>query len=103
MSTTSPIKKDPQRVSKYKPYLNQFDFSSIKFPASLHEVKKMEQLVDYGINVFIYDDKSVRPHRTTKRQDDKIMNLLIIKEGVKKHYVYVKKLDILVSKNRFDE
>ena len=36
------IKKDPQRVSKYKPYENQFDFSSIKFPASLHEVNKME-------------------------------------------------------------
>jgi hypothetical protein len=27
------IKKDPQRVLKYKSYENQFDFSSIKFPA----------------------------------------------------------------------
>ena len=61
------------------------------------------KLVDYGINVFIYDDKSVRPHRTTKRQDDNIMNLLIIKEGVKEHYVYIKKLDVLVSPNRRDE
>ena len=46
------IKKDPQRVSKYKSYENQFDFSSIKFPASLHEVKKLEKIIDYRINVF---------------------------------------------------
>jgi hypothetical protein len=89
------IKKDPQRVSKYKPYENQFDFSSIKFPASLHEVNKMEKLVDYGINVFYYDNKSVYPVLNTDRRDDKIMNLLMIKDGVKEHYVYVKKLFLL--------
>ena len=38
------IKIHPERVAKYKPYLNQFEFSKIKFPASLHEVKKVEKI-----------------------------------------------------------
>jgi hypothetical protein len=97
------IKKDAQRVSKYKPYLNQFDFSSIKFPASLHDVKKMETIIDYGINVFYYDNTTIYPVLNTHRRDDKIINLLMIKDGLKEHYVYIKKLDILISKNRFDE
>ena len=39
------IKKNPQRVNNLKTFENQFDFSSIKFPASLHEVKKVEKLL----------------------------------------------------------
>lgn len=97
------LKSHPERVSKYKKYLNQYDFSKIKFPASLHEVKKMENLIDYGINVFCYDNKTTYPILTTDRRDDKIIHLLMIKDGKKEHYVYINKLDILVSKNRFDE
>ena len=37
------IKKDPQRVSKYKPYLNQFDFSKIKFPTPIRDIPKVEK------------------------------------------------------------
>jgi hypothetical protein len=97
------ITKDPQRVTKYKPFINQFDFSKIKFPASLHEVKKMETLIDYGINVFYYDNTTIYPVLNTQRRDDKIINLLMIKDGIKEHYVYIKQLDVCISKNRHDE
>jgi hypothetical protein len=36
------LKIHPERVSKYKPYINQFDFSKINFPASVREIKKVE-------------------------------------------------------------
>ncbi len=65
------IKIHPERVAKYKLYLNQFDFSKIKFPASLNEVIKVETLIDYGINVFYYDNEIIYPILNTQRRDDK--------------------------------
>lgn len=97
------IKKDPQRVTKYKPYENQFDFSKIKFPVSITDISKVEQIIDHGINVFIYDDKCVYSIRTTTRRDEKIINLLMLKNKNTEHYVYVSKLDVLIRKNKFDE
>ena len=97
------IKKDPQRVTKYKPYLNQFDFSTIKFPTPIRDIPKVEKIIDYGINLFLYDDKKVFPNYVTERRDDKIINLLLIKDGNKEHYIYISKLDILITKNVRDE
>lgn len=101
------IKVNPERVTKYKPYLNEFDWSNIKFPVSLNHIDKVEDLIDYGINVYGYEEKSVHPLRITKRKDDKTINLLFIgqlkdNEHVN-HYVYIKKLDVLVSPNKKDE
>lgn len=99
------ITKDPQRITKYKPYENMFDFSSIKFPTPLRDIKKVEEIINKGINVFIYDKetKNVLPTSITQRRDDDVINLLLIKEGDKQHFVYVKKLDILISQPKFDE
>lgn len=97
------ITTNPQRVSKYNQYLEQFDFSTIKFPASLRDVKKMEDIIDHGINVFYYDEKKVYPVLNTTRRDDKIINLLLLKDENTEHYVYISKLDILVSANKYDE
>jgi hypothetical protein len=97
------IKKDPQRVSKYKPYLNQFDFSKIKFPTPIRDIPKVENIIDYGINLFLYDDKKVFPNYITERRDDKIINLLLIKDGNKEHYVYISKLDVLITRNECNE
>jgi hypothetical protein len=101
------IKDHPERVSKYATYLNEFDWSKIKFPVSLNDIEKVEELIDYGINVYGYENKSTFPLRISKRKDDKIINLLLIgslkKEQKVNHYVYIKKLDILVTPNKRTE
>ena len=97
------IKKDPQRVGKYKQYSNQFNFSGIKFPTPIEDIPKVEKIINHGINLFRYDGDKAVPFMTTERRDDKIINLLMLKEGEKQHYVYVTKLDVLISKNKFDE
>jgi hypothetical protein len=98
------IIKDSYRVSKYEPYVNDFDWSKINFPVSLNDMHKVEELVNYGINVYGYEDKSVHPLRITTRRDDKVINLLLIgslqKGNQINHYVYIKKLDILVAPNK---
>jgi len=100
------IMRDAERVSKYIPYLNEFDWSDIKFPVQLKDIHKIEKLIDFGINVFGYEKCSPFPLHITKRQDDKIINLLMIADLVNdkkvEHYVYIKKLDIFATPKRCD-
>ena len=93
------IKKDPQRVSKYKPFDNDFDWSKFKFPMPLNQIEKVENMIEYGVNIYGYDDKVVFPLRITKINTDKIISLLLIND----HYVYIKDINILVSPNKYDE
>ena len=37
------IKKDPQKISKLKPYINQYNWKGIKFPLDKEDWKKFEQ------------------------------------------------------------
>lgn len=106
----------PERVTKYKPYLEQYDWSKFKFPMKVSQIGSVEEMIGYGINVYGYDDKKVFPLRITKIDTqsenigvyptktsnpyyDKIINLLLIET----HYVYIKNIDVLSSKNRRNE
>ena len=37
------IKKNPERISKLKPYINQYNWKEIKFPSDKQDWKKFEQ------------------------------------------------------------
>ena len=37
------IKKDPQKISKVKPYINQYNWKCIKFPSDKEDWKRFEQ------------------------------------------------------------
>ena len=76
------IVKDAERVNKYNPYLNEFDWSGIKFPVQLKDILKVEKLIDFGINVFGYEKSAPFPLHITKRQDDKVINLLLVADLV---------------------
>ena len=51
------IKKDQQRVSKYKKYANEVDYKDIKFPVKSNQYNKIEKLNNININVFGYESK----------------------------------------------
>ena len=101
------IKSHPERVSHYARYENDFDWSSIKFPVGLNQIDKIEKLINKPISVYGYSDKRVFPLRITKMTNEKEVDGMIRKfpcEGVinlllvdNKHYVYITKLDVLVS------
>jgi hypothetical protein len=88
------IKSHPERVSHYARYENDFDWSSIKFPVGLNQIDKIEKLINKPISVYGYSDKRVFPLRITKQVSNDIINLLLVDN---KHYVYITKLDVLVS------
>ena len=84
------IKKDPQRVSKIKPYIEKYNWEDIDFPSTSKDWKKFECNSEVALNILYV------PYNTTKiniayksknnlTQERQII-LLIISDGQKWHY-----------------
>ncbi|XP_057299543.1 uncharacterized protein LOC130630167 [Hydractinia symbiolongicarpus] len=90
----------PERISKLKPFVEQYNWSGIEFPTPNTHWKKFErQNPNVALNVyFSEEDFQVRQayvskHNTTRK---KVADVLIIQEGGKKHYVAIKRYSALM-------
>ena len=92
----SRIKKDPQRISKLKPYINQYNWKDIKFPSDKEDWKKFEQNnKEIALNVlFVPHNKKELELAYTSKYNYKHKNqviLLMITDGNNRwHYLAVK-------------
>ena len=90
------IKKDPQRISKIKPFIDQYNWKDIDFPSTSKDWRKLELSNEIALNILYV------PHNTRKinvasksRQNltcDRQVILLMITDGEKWHYLTVKNL-----------
>ena len=91
------IDSNHQCVSKLRGYENEFDWSGMSYPVSTKDINKFETRNRIGINVLALNGKT--PYICRKGADyDRVVNLMIIEEGEKKHYVAIKSLERLLSK-----
>ena len=63
------IKKDPQKISKLKPYINQYNWKDIKFPSDKEDWKKFEQNnKEIALNILFvpHNKKEIRPAYISK-------------------------------------
>ena len=92
------IDRDYQRVSKLRKYENEFDWSGMSFPVSTKDINKFKTRNRIGINVLALNGKT--PYICRKGSDyERTVNLMIIEDGEKKHYVAIKSLERLLSMN----
>ena len=80
-----PVKKDPQRVTKYKKYENELNFNGIDFPVKITDIHKFEKQnkdkID-GINVFeLNKNDEIIPCYINKKASSHI-NLLLLKKKI---------------------
>ena len=90
------IKTDPQRISKIKPFIDQYNWKDIEFPSTSKDWRKFELNSKVALNILYI------PHNTKKIQlvykskhnltCDKQVILLMITNGEKWHYLTVKNL-----------
>ena len=95
------IEKNAQRISKIKPFINQYSWKDIDFPLTNKDWIKLELNNDIAINILYI------PHNTKKIQlayrfknnltCDKQVILLMITHGEKWHYLAVKNLPGLLK------
>ncbi|KAK6998843.1 hypothetical protein BgiMline_008450 [Biomphalaria glabrata] len=96
--------KDGQRVSYYRNSHFPLNFEGLTFPIKIEDVQTFENQNDYSINVLGYDKNfNFKPlHITEKRQAQKHINLLLITEGDKGHYCWIKKWSRLMGNQKKD-
>ena len=85
------IKKDPQRVSKIKPFIEKYNWDDIDFPSTIKDWKKIECNNEVALNILYIAYKS----KNNLTQEKQII-LLMISDGQKWHYLVVKNLSGLL-------
>ena len=88
----NPEDHNPRRITKAdKVFAKILDFKDIKYPVKTRDIQKVETNNSIDISVFGYDNKVKYPIYVSKKCcKEKHVDLLLIREGEKKHYVLIK-------------
>ena len=94
------IKKDPQRVSKIKPFIEKYNWEDTDFPSTSKDWKKFECNNEVALNILYvpYNTKQINIAYKSKNNltQEKQIILLMISDGQKWHYLVVKNLSRLL-------
>ena len=80
------IKKDKELISK-------LNYKGINFPVSKKDYYKTEVQNKICINVFCYENKVIFPFYLSDQKFNDSLDLLLISDKFKSHYVYIKDFD----------
>ena len=90
------IDRNPQRISKLKKFEVDFDWSGIGFPVSFRDIKGFEFRKQISINILAIEGRQIYICRKGGNYKHAI-NLMLIMESNRKHYVMIKSLSRLLS------
>ena len=96
------INKDPQRISKIKPFINQYNWNDIHFPSTSKDWKKFElNNESIALNILYVRHKTRKTCLAYKSKynltrENQVI-LLMITDGEKWHYLAVKRLSALLN------
>ena len=87
---------DPERISKLKKFEADFNWAGVGFPVSFRDIKGFELRNQILVNVLAVEDRQIYICR--KGGDyERSINLMLITENNRKHYVAIKSLSRLLS------
>ena len=99
------IKKNHQRISRLRPYENQYNWKGLEFPVSIKKIDKFEKNnPDIAVNVLFSNKKNLDEDIYTVRRSErnvkckKQVNLLMIVDGEKRHYTKIRSISRLLSR-----
>ena len=96
------ITKDPQKISKLKQYINQYNWKDTKFPSSKEDWKKFERNnKEIALNVFFvpHNKKEIRNAYISKynyKPKNQVILLMITDDGKRWHCLTVRSLSPLL-------
>ena len=94
------IKNYPERISNLKPFIDQYEWKNINFPATIKDWEKFEQdNKTIGLNILFvpYNTKKIKIAYKSKysHKRNNQVNLLMITDREKEHYLAVKGISAL--------
>ena len=98
-------KKDPRRIKKAdKQYIKKLEYTDIVLPISQKQYDKIEKQNSIRINIFGYENEEPCLIHISKETFEDQMNLLLITEDEKKHYILIKDFDkFMYNRSRHKE
>ena len=90
------IDRNPQRISKLKKFEVDFDWSGIGFLVSFRDIKGFEFRNQISINILAIEGRQIYICRKGSNYE-RVINLMLIMESNRKHYVVIKSLSRLLS------
>ena len=95
----NPVEKNSERITEeLREQAIKLNWNGIEFPVPVDEnvINKFEKNNKVSVNVFGYDD-NVYPLILSKRESEKVIDLLLISEGERKHYCWIKNFNKLCA------
>ena len=93
---TNPTNSHIERINKQdKQIAANLNYSDIVFPLDINDYEKIEDRFQMQINVFGYESK-MYPSYISKKSYNQTLNLLLITEKDKSHYVFIKDFNRLM-------
>ena len=90
-------KDNPNRVSNYVQYESSYDWSMISSPTPISDIIKFEKKNNISINVFGWEDEEIFPLQITQFRHEKHVNLLLISDGVNRHFCLIRNISRLLG------
>ena len=92
----NPTNSHPERINKQdKKIAANLNYSEIMFPLDINDYEKIEDRFQMQVNVFGYENK-VYPLYISKKSYNWALNLLLIPEKDKPHYLFIKAFNRLM-------
>ena len=87
----NPVKTYPERITQVgKKLANDLDYDGVELSVREKDFNKIETRNNICINVFCYEIKLAFPISVSDQKFENSMDLLLITDGDKSHYVYIK-------------
>ena len=88
--------KDPQRISNFRKFIDNYDWSGLEFPVSIKDIGNFETRIIFQLVVLAVEGRDIYINRKGQRVGREI-NLLMVSENVIWHYTAIKSLSRLLS------
>ena len=86
----NPQNRNAEGINKQdKKVAANLNYSDIAFPLDINDYEKVEDRFQMQVNIFGYENK-IYPLYISKKYHNKTLNLLLITEKSKSHYVFIK-------------
>ena len=90
------INNNPKRISKIKPFIEQYNWKEIDFRSTSKDWKKFELNNEIALNILYVSHNTKKIHVNNKSKHnlncEKLVILLMISNGENWHYLVVKKI-----------
>ena len=92
----NPTNSHPERINKKdKEIAKSLDYRGINFPMKARDYEIIEERFNINVNVFGYENR-VFPLYVSKKSNEQVLNVLLISNEEKSHYVFIKDFNRLM-------